>query len=140
MYLNENEIIDKTKKKLKEYYNDIIYVCGVSNKKDTPPLSSTTITGKIIDEITKGYDIQKINYFDAILEKPPTNTQIKNEMKHFFNRIANAKKVLLFSEKIGKHFIKIDNIFVFKDPSYIFQYRKDELQEYIRNARKVLEN
>lgn len=115
----------------------MIYLCGVSNKKDKTPLQSDTITGKIVDKIAEGLECKKINFFDCVLSKPPTDKQIKNEIENFLKRIEDVDIVLLFSEKIGKHFNNKKIISV-KHPSYIFQYKKDILTDYIKETKRMI--
>lgn len=117
----------------------IIYACGISNKPDTEPLESSTLTGKIVDQIINGYEVKKINFFDRVLLKPPTDKQIKSEIEHFIKRTSDATLVLLFSESIGKHLLDYKTIVAVKHPSYMSKYQKKNLKQYILDTRKIIE-
>lgn len=113
----------------------MIICCGVSNKKDTSPLCSKTLAGKIVDQIVSGLEVTKINFFDKVMQKPPTKKEIIDEIKSFKTRTKDATIVILFSGQIGK-FLNDKKYMIVKHPSYISQYRKKELQKYIDETRE----
>ncbi len=124
----------------------IIFV-GVHNKPNTPPLHSSTKTGKIVDKIADAFlnhEIVKTNLFDVDLF--PKSTKERRLLKiDFVNRMGNVSNdivVLLGAEvhrntpqnSLGaKKIIKIAH-----PASTVYHRSKEQTVEYIQNAVKQI--
>jgi len=124
----------------------IVFV-GLSNKKDMIPFDIRTNSGKIVNEIISKIDAEcyKLNLVSfAPLDSTdklryPTKIEIKKEIPIFLNNIKNINPDLIigFGNIVCNELNKIDEIktklIIEKHPSYMYIYKKKELEDYIEN-------
>ena len=118
-----------------------IAIIGISNKPNCKPLDDTTNTGKIITEITNNFpeiEFYKTNLvnFAPLNElgklRYPTKQEVKDNMPNLLNDIKNCNAVICLGNKVSKYLNgKVENIISIKHPSYIWIYKRKELDSYI---------
>ena len=121
----------------------IVFI-GVSNKKDKEPFDISTNSGKIIHDIIKelNYDCYKLNLVPYVpLTKEgklryPTKEEIKESMPLLKKELReiNPNCIISLGNVVSKELKKIkeyQNIILFENhPSYIYVYKRKELDEY----------
>ena len=127
---------------------------GLSNKKDKEPFDKTTNSGKIINEVINHLDCKcfKINLVPyAPLNESgklryPTKEEIKKALNDFKKTIKKLKPdcIVGLGNIVNKELKKIkkyQNILICEThPSYVYVYKKRELNQYIKNLEKKIMN
>ena len=125
---------------------------GLSNKKDKEPFDKTTNSGKIINEVINHLDCKcfKINLVPyAPLNESgklryPTKEEIAESINYLNEQLENIKPdcIVGLGNMVNKELKKIEkyqNILICEThPSYVYVYKKRELNQYIKNLEKKI--
>jgi len=125
-----------------------IAIVGISNKPDCSPLDNSTNTGKIINRIIDnfpGVEFYKTNLvnFAPLNElgklRYPTKQEIEDNMEYLLNEISDCNLVICLGSKVTKYLTnKASNIISIKHPSYIWVYKRKELDSYIDKVVNII--
>lgn len=122
-----------------------ILLVGLSNKIGLLPFDESTNSGKVINEIIKQVDCEfvKMNLVPyAPLDhngklRYPTKKEIEMEIPKFLKEVEKLDPdlIITFGNIVTSYLSKIDliknKIISFKHPSYIYVYKRKQLDEYI---------
>lgn len=127
---------------------------GISDKLEKKPFDSSTQSGIIVDEIISYLNIDciKINYvsFAPVDEyghlRYPTSLELMASFSDFKKKVEEIKPSLIVvcgkmvEKKLRKHNFYQDKILPIYHPSYIWVYKRKELDKYIsETVRKINE-
>ena len=152
LYKNQLPLLDEIKE------SEIMWV-GLSAKKvnninETHPLANDTNTGKIIEQIENELNQHKFYKTNLVKWVPlnetnklryPTTNEMEECLENLIYEISLVKpKVILVLGKQAYNFIikkaKIKNIFYIEHPSYIYVYKRKEINSYIEKVKKLIES
>lgn len=124
----------------------VVFV-GLSNKKDKEPFDKTTNSGKIISEVINHLEYEcfklnlvpfaPINKFGKL--RYPTKEEIKRSLNYFKKEIEkiNPDCIVGLSNIVNNELKKIKEyqsiLICEKHPSYIYVYKKADLEQYKSN-------
>lgn len=124
-----------------------IVLVGLSNKIGMEPFDIRTHSGQVVEKIINNLNHQfikmnlvsyaPINTYGKL--RYPTQKEIKKEFPLFIEKIEKIKPDLIigFGNIVTSYLNKIDNIqnklVSFKHPSYMYVYKRKELEQYITN-------
>lgn len=152
LYKNQPPLLDEIKE------SEIMWV-GLSAKKvdninETHPLANDTNTGRIIEQIEN--ELNQHSFYKTNLVKCvplnetnklryPTTNEMEECLENLIYEISLVKpKVILVLGKQAYNFIikkaKIKNIFYIEHPSYIYVYKRKEINSYIEKVKKLIES
>lgn len=122
-----------------------VLLVGLSNKKNKETFDITTPTGKIVSEIKRQlkhnvFMINLVNYPPVDEHNKlryPTKEELKNSIPEFLNYVNKIKPdlIIAFGNIVYNALNEISKIKAIliskKHPSYIYVYRKKEINNYI---------
>jgi len=125
-----------------------VAIVGISNKQNCVPLDNSTNTGKIIDRIityfpeVEFYKTNLVN-FAPLNElgklRYPTKQEVEDNMQFLLNNIRKFDVIICLGNKVTNYLTgKIDNIISIKHPSYIWVYKRKELDGYINGTTEII--
>ncbi|MDD3452903.1 MAG: hypothetical protein PHN42_01325 [Bacilli bacterium] len=125
----------------------IVFV-GLSNKKNLKPFDKKTKSGEIIDQIIDAlddhcYKLNLVSYAplnDDNKLRYPTKLEIIKERPKFLREIKkiNPDIIIGFGNIVGNELKKIklinNKLIIKKHPSYIYVYKRKEINNYIEDT------
>lgn len=129
----------------------IVFV-GLSNKIGVEPFDQSTNSGQVIEKIMRNFNHKffKMNLVSyAPIDKEgklryPTKKEIEKEIPKFIEKIKeiNPNLILGFGSIVTSYLNKIDviqnKVLFFKHPSYIYIYKRKELNMYIEDIQNSI--
>lgn len=127
-----------------------IAIVGISNKPDCSPLDDSTNTGKIINRIidhfpeVEFYKTNLVNFapLNELGElRYPTKQEVKDNMPNLLNNIKDCNVIVCLGNKVTNYLTgKINNMISIKHPSYIWIYKRKDLDNYVNEIIVTIRN
>ena len=144
LYKNQPPLLDEIKE------SEIMWV-GLSAKKvdninETHPLANDTNTGELNQHTFYKTNLVKcVPLNEKTKLRYPTTNEMEECLENLIYEISLVNpKVILVLGKQAYNFIikkvKIKNIFYIEHPSYIYVYKRKEINSYIEKVKKLIEN